>query len=336
VTDLLTQMKGKIVASQEENVDRTKIQTDIDALKDQINAVTSAAQFNGLNMLTNVDTEAGSGTVNVLGSLDRSATGVTSTNISVIKQDLGTQAQVAAATMGTDSTVTPAVNDGATGNVAAFTTPTGLTGTLAGASYQYSGGTFGGIDIGGGANAITYVARDGDTLTDVASFFVDELNQLATEAGVDVTFAAGATAGTIAMTNNTGGNSTAIAANTFIQSADAANSNGTIGGGLADMTDIDVTTDQGTLDALENIEGLIQTSINAAAAFGSAQGRIETQATFISSLSDSLKSGIGSMVDANMEEASARLQALQVQQQLGVQALSIANQAPQTILSLFR
>ncbi|MFN7051430.1 MAG: flagellin, partial [Gemmobacter sp.] len=46
--------------------------------------------------------------------------------------------------------------------------------------------------------------------------------------------------------------------------------------------------------------------------------------------------GIGSMVDADMEEASARLQALQTQQQLGIQALSIANQAPQSILSLFR
>ena len=44
----------------------------------------------------------------------------------------------------------------------------------------------------------------------------------------------------------------------------------------------------------------------------------------------------GALVDANLEEASARLQALQVQQQLGIQALSIANQAPQQLLSLFR
>ena len=81
---------------------------------------------------------------------------------------------------------------------------------------------------------------------------------------------------------------------------------------------------------------MIQNSIDSAASFGSAQGRIETQANFISGLTDSLKSGIGTLVDANMEEASARLQALQVQQQLGVQALSIANQAPQSLLSLFR
>jgi flagellin len=81
---------------------------------------------------------------------------------------------------------------------------------------------------------------------------------------------------------------------------------------------------------------MIATAIDSAAAFGSAQGRIETQSDFIGKLTDALKSGIGSMVDADMEEASARLQALQVQQQLGVQSLSIANQAPQSILSLFR
>ena len=84
------------------------------------------------------------------------------------------------------------------------------------------------------------------------------------------------------------------------------------------------------------METLIQNSIDAAAGFGSAQGRIETQSNFIDSLVDSLKAGIGTLVDANMEEASAKLQALQVQQQLATQSLSIANQAPQSILSLFR
>jgi flagellin len=57
---------------------------------------------------------------------------------------------------------------------------------------------------------------------------------------------------------------------------------------------------------------------------------------FVGKLTDLLVSGIGTLVDADMEAASAKLQALQTQQQLGVQALSIANQAPQTILSLFR
>jgi flagellin len=105
-------------------------------------------------------------------------------------------------------------------------------------------------------------------------------------------------------------------------------------GGLGALSQIDVVNN--TTDALGRIETMLQTAVDAAASFGSAQKRIDIQNDFVGKLSDSLVSGIGSLVDANMEEVSARLQALQVQQQLGVQALSIANQAPQSILSLFR
>ena len=88
--------------------------------------------------------------------------------------------------------------------------------------------------------------------------------------------------------------------------------------------------------AIGEIEGLIELAVNGAAALGSSGKRITDQASFVGQLADSLKSGIGSMVDADMEETSARLQALQVQQQLATQSLSIANQAPQALLSLFR
>ena len=84
------------------------------------------------------------------------------------------------------------------------------------------------------------------------------------------------------------------------------------------------------------VEGFIQTAVDAQAALGTAEKRIEIQNEFVSSLIDSMKAGIGALVDADLEETSARLQALQVQQQLGIQALSIANQAPQNILALFR
>ena len=69
---------------------------------------------------------------------------------------------------------------------------------------------------------------------------------------------------------------------------------------------------------------------------GAASRKIEGQLSFTSKLSDVVETGIGNLVDADLAKESAKLQALQVQQQLGVQALSIANQAPQTILSLFR
>ncbi|MEJ0026340.1 MAG: flagellin [Rhizomicrobium sp.] len=79
------------------------------------------------------------------------------------------------------------------------------------------------------------------------------------------------------------------------------------------------------------------TNVNSALAKLSAGAKkFSIQATFAQKLSDTLTTGIGNLVDANMAQESALLQSLQVKQQLGVQALSIANQAPQTILSLFR
>jgi len=84
----------------------------------------------------------------------------------------------------------------------------------------------------------------------------------------------------------------------------------------------------------------IQTSLtnvnSALAKLSSGAAKFSIQATFTQKLSDTLTSGIGNLVDANMAQESARLQSLQVKQQLGIQALSIANQAPQTILSLFQ
>jgi len=85
---------------------------------------------------------------------------------------------------------------------------------------------------------------------------------------------------------------------------------------------------------------IIQTSLtnvnSAMAKLSSGAAKFSIQATFSQKLSDTLTQGIGNLVDANMAQESAMLQSLQVKQQLGVQALSIANQAPQTILGLFR
>ncbi len=329
VTDLLTDIKGKIVAAQEENVDREKIQTDIAAMRDQIGAIVGAAQFNGQNLLQNTDSTAGSGSINVLASLDRSGDGVTASDISVAKQDLGTGAS-AAGTVSVDSGTAGTVNDGTSAVVATFAEDT-AGGIAAAQTFQFTTGGATGLTAD-----VAYVSRDGDTLSDVVSGMVDALNAQAEEDGLDLTFAAGSNAGEISMTNNTGAN-IAIVAGDFERAAlDGSENDGTIGGGLEALADIDVTTQAGTDAALGDIENLIQTAIDSAASFGSVQGRIETQTDFISGLTDALKSGIGTLVDADMEETSARLQALQVQQQLATQSLSMANQAPQQLLSLFR
>lgn len=87
---------------------------------------------------------------------------------------------------------------------------------------------------------------------------------------------------------------------------------------------------------LEASAGVLSKATEAATSLGLSEKAIENQQSFLGSLVDNLKSGIGSMVDANMEDEATRLQALQVQQQLATQALSIANQGPQNILALFR
>jgi len=84
----------------------------------------------------------------------------------------------------------------------------------------------------------------------------------------------------------------------------------------------------------------IETSLNALnlslAQMGTDSKKVGLHKSFVTKLSDELETGIGNLVDADLAKESAKLQALQTKQQLGIQALSIANQAPQTILSLFR
>ncbi|WP_295694204.1 flagellin, partial [uncultured Maricaulis sp.] len=78
-------------------------------------------------------------------------------------------------------------------------------------------------------------------------------------------------------------------------------------------------------------------NLNASLAkLGTASSSLEIHKGFVGKLSDALEKGIGNLVDADLAKESARLQSLQVKQQLGVQALSIANSAPSTILGYFR
>ncbi|WP_297773952.1 flagellin [uncultured Roseovarius sp.] len=192
ITNILNDIKEKVVAATAENVDNAKIQTDVDELVNQVNSIIGASQFNGANLLNT----AGNTGITVLSSLDRAGGGaVTATNITVASVDF--------------------------------------------------------------------------------------------EANLD-------------------------------------------------LSDIDVSTSAAADTSLALIEAHIQTAVDGAAALGASARRIEDQNDFVSKVTDAMKSGIGSLVDADMEEASARLQALQVQQQLATQSLSIANQAPQAILSLFR
>ncbi|AJE44803.1 flagellin [Celeribacter indicus] len=426
VTDLLTDIKEKVVSAQEENVDREKIQTDIDALIGQVKSVVGAAQINGLNLVK------GTEDVSILSSLDRSPDGsVTASDITVSRQDLSTSAgsyggggtsltsniDADTDTAGTQSSTTASGTGRSTdlaldatdwdtanfevsvgGNTVTIAGDTDATTTgdalaaainalgLDGVSAANSAGTVtitnskgfddlsisvngsgsgaGTFDIdgaGAGATGTVTVGQRAETLTFDKTAKVNEGDSYRVTVGstnYDYIAGKGETAEdvvrglktavdagkldgvTTRAAQDDNGNWTLQIDNDGSGSASLAISvagedGGTASGGLFGLDNIDVTTNSGADAALGNIETLINNAIDAAAEFGSAQGRVETQSKFISNLTDALKSGIGSMVDADMEEASAKLQALQVQQQLGVQSLSIANQAPQTILSLF-
>lgn len=95
-----------------------------------------------------------------------------------------------------------------------------------------------------------------------------------------------------------------------------------------DETDID--------DMISGVETALQSMTTAASDLGSAKKRIDLQSNFVGNLMDAVDRGIGQLVDADMSAESSRLSALQVQQQLGIQAMSIANGNSQAILSLFR
>lgn len=129
---------------------------------------------------------------------------------------------------------------------------------------------------------------------------------------------------------------------TFLADADAATAitlnlqNLSLGGTINTLTATDsINTTTLATAVLARLDATLSAVNQAVGSIGSQAKQIEAHNTFISKLSDVLETGVGNLVDADMAKESARLQALQVKQQLGAQALSIANQAPQIILSLF-
>ena len=322
VTDLLGQMKERIVAAQGDNVDRTKLQAEVSELRDQIGSVVGAAQFNGLNLV-----DGSTASTNVLASLDRDSSGaVTASSITVTGANLSTGGYTAKDVFGS-SGGTPSTN----GDTVALSLDNG------GGTDQITIDDSGAALVAGdkveirlGDQTASYTVSADDigasinTSEMVASGLKNAIDDLGIT-GLQVDYDPTANAGQLTFTNNGADDMTVTGG---FQNAGS--------GDLAELAAIDVSTAGGATAALGAIEGLITETIDAAAAFGTVESRISTQNDFVAKLSDSLTSGIGGMVDADMEETSARLQALQVQQQLATQSLSIANQAPQQLLSLFR
>jgi len=110
-----------------------------------------------------------------------------------------------------------------------------------------------------------------------------------------------------------------------------------LGGGVVSITQGGTFSSNATASVQLALVNSSITNVNAAVAkLGTGVNALQTQLSFVSQLQDTLTTGVGNLVDADVAKESAQLTALQTKQQLGVQALSIANQGPQFLISLFQ
>ena len=315
--EVVKEIKKKLVAATEDGVDKTKIQEEISQLQDQLKSISEAASFSGENWL---EANVGDQT-SVVASFVRDSGGAVSVkkvnydltvdnvlfdkggNTGILDQTQNILGDGVTVNVNTNGTV-------ATHNVPKFTSAEVSDAvTLAG----------GGFDAGGKIAWTTVGAGDG---TGVG--FVKVADDVWV-AAVEQDLAA-----------NNGQEAFAKDATNFLWQVDTTVSSGSTPESVSEFK-IDGTTTGAQLDGLITlVDDALSKMTSAAADLGSMAMRIGLQEDFVSKLTDSIDSGVGRLVDADMNEESTRLKALQTQQQLAIQSLSIANSASESILTLFR
>ncbi len=320
VGEILQKLKAKAVAAQADDLtadQRNALQADFASLRSQIDTIANAAQFNGANL--------------ALGS----------TSLSVLISDLG--GSVAATSNGVQSAAlaTPvsgsaliidvgsSAGDIADGDLITFD----LTHSVNAGTFSISVELTAGMTVDDFVEAVNAqsggkISASYDDTTGRFTYLINDpaYDDLAISSdGTDATnIGAGVATGTV---SSAGSNTFAVTGADFSLS-------GSILSSIA-STDISVSTAAATT-ASNAIDTAITDLNNAMATMGSQAAALDIQNDFLSSLSDVIEQGIGNLVDADLAKESARLQSLQIKQQLGAQALSIANQAPSLILSFFR
>jgi flagellin len=314
IAEVLQQMRARAVNGQSNDLtteQRNSLQADYDAMRNSIGQIAGAAQFNGLNLIG-----SGGASVQLLTSDIASATSgrqVTSTPIA------GTVPALSSYVVGEGSVVAAdgprfnlnGVQIGAVTLTATMTVQqyldavtTATAGRVA-ASYDQSNGQF------------TYRAPEAVAVT----------NELTVT-----------TAGTVRPWLGTGNTATAVTGGTSTMSI--TDWDWTAGGSGALATVSTAASLLSSAASATTTVGNLDTAINTLnvqlATMGAQAKAVDIQNTFLTKLRDVVEEGISNLVDADLAKESARLQSLQIKQQLGTEALSIANQAPQFILSLFR
>ena len=333
VKDVLDQIKTKLVSASQPGVDKSKIQSDISQLQQQLQTYASSASFSGNNWLS-VDSSSSNykATQSVVSSFNRSSDNQVS--ISTIDIDI-TGVSLFDSSGTTNGLLQGGTSGSATSDAAFAWTPGNLdNGSTLTVGVTVDGGTAQSVDI---------------NVADAANFSLDDL-VAGLNAGLTGATASKTDDGKLVLTSNSTGATSSIALGAVTSTKADGTTAGTATIGLTTATatagadtgggimDIDITNASAAQlksysDMVETMSGKVTT---AAANLGSVKSRIDMQQDFVKNLMDAVDRGVGALVDADMSQESTRLQALQTQQQLGIQALSIANSNSQSILSLFR
>jgi len=332
VGDILKQLKDKAVAAQATDLSqdqRDALQADFAALRDQVNQIANAATFNGSNLVNGTNLTGGASAFTVLTSdiggsagayeLDGLTFGTLYSSTATLETANG------ALTVGGADVLSFTITDG--NETTTFTVDVDAADTIQ--QFVDSVGT-----ASGGRVTATY-----DDTTGVISYASAEDFTVTYEDGAgagvddngffDGTDTATGTSMTQVVAPGTGSNSLTVSGFDFRL--------GTAGQALAGFTaSLNISTAAGGALASDAIDTALTNLNKDMASLGAQAKALDVQKSFLGKLSDSIEAGIGNLVDADLAKESARLQALQVKQQLGAQALSIANSAPSIVLSFFR
>ncbi|MBN9074939.1 MAG: flagellin C [Rhizobiales bacterium] len=352
VKDVLDQIKTKLVSATQPGVDKSKIQSDITELQKQLQTYASSASFSGNNWLS-VDSSSSSykATQSVVSSFTRSP----DNQVSIGTIDI----DITGISLFDSSTAQSGILQGGTA-ASATTTST------------FDSNFSSGLDLNGASSEITFkIALDDGSATTVtldksevdaalgttdgkvtnAADLAKVVNHAMGTAGVTGVTASegtGTDAGKLVFTGTSTGSSASVAISAVSSTdgtdpisgaagmfADLSANGANTGGGIMDI-DITNASDAQLKNYTDMVESMSAKVTTGAANLGSVKDRIDMQQDFVKNLMDAVDRGVGALVDADMSEESTKLQALQTQQQLGIQALSIANSNSQSILSLFR
>jgi flagellin len=331
VGDILKQLKEKAVAAQANDLSqdqRDALQADFNALRNQIDQIANAATFNGSNLVNGTNLTSGSDAFSVLTSDISGQSGAYELDglalpaLSSASEDMATATGL---TINAADVLSFTITSG--NETTTFTVDVDAADTI----QQF-------VDSVGDASGGRVTASYDDT-TGVISYQSNE--------DFTVTFEDGSgnavdDSGLLDGTNGTNGTSF-----TQVVAPGVSNNNLTVSGfdfrlgkagqALAGLTSsLDISSANGASLASDAIDTALTNLNKDLATMGAQSKALEVQKSFLGKLSDSIEAGIGNLVDADLAKESARLQALQVKQQLGAQALSIANSAPSIVLSFFR